>query len=278
MSNLEIQIKNIENNIVLKEKKRKVLEKEIKELKNVSDKLYDELIKQEEILFKIKMKNIEWDLKINNLKRENLKTQKQIEQTNTLLHFDFHDFKNKKKETKQNQNKLEEIIALINNEHSKQKKEDNKYQTFLQTLLKNKKKHNNNLQTFLIKKNEKVSIIQNKIKTIETDTFSLYQEIGILNEELIYNINKIKYFIHQAINKFTLKGHQLTSDTSILCTCLHIISNIGDKENQQIQLFNEKFKNMYNKKNKEALCQPDDSNTNEMNIRLGTNTQEFLEL
>ncbi|CRH02306.1 conserved Plasmodium protein, unknown function [Plasmodium relictum] len=273
MSYIEKQIKNIENNIVVQEKKIKNLEKEIEEIKNESNIIYEKLIRQQDILLKKKEANILTELKVNNLKDENIKVSKSIEDTSFKIDSYFEELKIKKLEIKENTKRIEEINNIIKKNAFYDLK-SNKTFLILNDFLIKKKEHNSYLESFLKKKKDKIEVLINEIKKINNNTFSLCQNIISLDNKLISNLYSIKNYINEEINNYQIKREKINENSNSVL-CLNLITKIIEKQKIKNLLLHNNFNVNSNIQTiKNSIYQ---KKSNETKLELELNTQEFLE-
>ncbi|SOS80172.1 conserved Plasmodium protein, unknown function [Plasmodium sp. gorilla clade G1] len=274
MSSLEQQIKEIENNIIVKEGKIQSLLKDIEEIKNKSQLYYENLIDQQDILLKKKKKNILLELKINNLIKNNIKTSKNIHHVNIHINYLFDELKNTKCDIKDKYNKFNNIFYFLDN----YKKCDNNI-ILITSILNNffikKNEHNILLKSLLDKNTNKKNKLVNNIKEINSNINNIISNILILDEQIISNLNKIKNVIHDNLNIYQEEKEKYQQNCEINI-CLNIINKIIEKQQNDNNTFLQIY-NISDNIHNNIITSPY-KNDNGEKLQLELNTQEFLEL
>ncbi|SPJ11780.1 conserved Plasmodium protein, unknown function [Plasmodium sp. DRC-Itaito] len=274
MSSLEKQIKEIENNIIVKEGKILSLLKDIEGIKNKSQLYYENLIDQQDVLLKKKKKNILLELKINNLIKNNIKTSKNIDHANIHINCLFDQLKNTKCDIKEKYNKINNIFYFLHN----YKKCDNNIILTI-SILKNffikKKEHNVLLKSILDKNTNKKNKLINNIKQINSNINNIISNILILDEEIISNLNKIKNVICDTLNIYQQEKGKYQQNCE-LNICLNIINKIIEKQQNDNNIFLHIY-NISDSIHNNIITSPY-KNDNGEKLQLELNTQEFLEL
>ncbi|SOV17369.1 conserved Plasmodium protein, unknown function [Plasmodium sp. gorilla clade G2] len=274
MGSLEKQIKEIENNIIVKEGKIQTLLKDIEELKNKSQIYYENLIDQQEILLKKKKKNILLELKINNLIQNNIKTSKNIDNVNIHINCLFDELKNTKCDIKDKYNKINNIFYFLEN-YTKSDNNINVITSILKNFFIKKKEHNILLKSILHKNTNKKNNLIDNIKQINNNVNNIISNILILDKEIISNLNTIKNVIYDIFN-ICQEKKQKYQQNSELNICLNIINKIIQKQQNDNNIFLHIY-NISDTIHNNIIISPYIKNNGE-NLQLELNTQEFLEL
>ncbi|SOV81003.1 conserved Plasmodium protein, unknown function [Plasmodium sp. gorilla clade G3] len=274
MSSLENQIKEIENNIIVKEGKIQTLLKDIEEIKYKSQLYYENLIDQQEILLKKKKQNILLELKINNLIKNNIKTSKNIDHVNIHINCLFDELKNTKCDIKEKYNKINNIFYFLDN-YTKCNNNIIVTTSILKNFFNKKKEHDILLKSILHKNTNKKNKLINNIKQINSNINNVISNILILDEEIISNLNKIKNVIYDILNIYQeeKKIYQNNCEFNI---CLNIINKIIEKQQNDNNIFLHIY-NISDSIHNNIITYPY-KNHNAQKIQLELNTQEFLEL
>ncbi|GAW83266.1 hypothetical protein, conserved [Plasmodium gonderi] len=275
MSKLENQIKHIENNIILKEKKIEILEKEIQELKNCSKILYEKLINQQEVLLNRKKENILTEIKINDLKKEIIGLCKTIQVTNRKITCTYAELKQKKKLINENTRTMEVIhndIIKTSNIHNEQ---NDTTLTILNNFFIKKNHHNNDLKILLQNKKERIKIVKNQLKEINENINTLSSNIALMDSRVATMLYTIKNYLAQ-LTKVNTQKNQKTNERNTIFTCLNIINQIIEKQEGKgdTNLNSLTNPNKTKARNNTKLSE----NKEEEKLQLGLNTQEFKEL
>ncbi|CAD52192.1 hypothetical protein PFAG_04296 [Plasmodium falciparum Santa Lucia] len=274
MSSLEQQIKEIENNIIVKEGKIQSLLKDIEEIKNKSQLYYENLIDQQDILLKKKKKYILLELKINNLIKNNIKTSKNIHHVNIHINCLFDELKNTKCDIKDKYNKFNNIFYFLDN----YKKCDNNIiliTSILNNFFRKKNEHNILLKSLLDKNTNKKNKLVNNIKEINSNINNIISNILILDEQIISNLNKIKNVIYDNLNIYQEEKEKYQQNCEINI-CLNIINKIIEKQQNDNNTFLQIY-NISDNIHNNIITSPY-KNDNGEKLQLELNTQEFLEL
>ncbi|SOV17210.1 conserved Plasmodium protein, unknown function [Plasmodium gaboni] len=274
MGSLEKQIKEIENNIIVKEGKIQTLLKDIEELKNKTQIYYENLIDQQEILLQKKKKNILLELKINNLIKNNIKTSKNIDNVNIHINCLFDELKNTKCDIKDKYNKINNIFYFLEN-YTKSDNNINVTTSIMKNFFIKKKEHNILLKSILHKNTNKKNNLINNIKQINNNINNIISNVLILDKEIISNLNTIKNIIYDIFNIYQ-EEKQKYQQNSELNICLNIINKIMQKQQNDNNIFLHIY-NISDAIHNNIIISPYIKGNGE-NLQLELNTQEFLEL
>ncbi|CAA9990659.1 conserved Plasmodium protein, unknown function [Plasmodium knowlesi strain H] len=275
MSKLENQIKQIESNIIIKEKKIQDLEREIQELKNYSKGLYEKLINQQEVLLKRKKQNVLTDIKINRLKKDMIELCKAIHNANRKITNAFAELKKKKFLIKENTQCMEEIYNDVIKKNVMHNEQNNTTLTILNHFFIKKGYHNDDLKLLLKDKKEKIRIVKNQIKEMNNNITTKRLNIALLDSRLIANLHTIKSYIKELIQMGAFQKININKK-NIRRNCLHIINNVIDKQEST-------EKNILDPHTDDNQMETADNNVSTENreeekLELQLNTQEFIQL
>ncbi|ANQ10033.1 Uncharacterized protein PCOAH_00037810 [Plasmodium coatneyi] len=275
MSKLENQIKQIESNIIIKEKKIKDLEREIQELKNYSKSLYEKLINQQEVLLKRKKQNVLTDIKINRLKKDIIELCKTIQNANRKITNTFAELKKKKILIKENTQCMEEIYNDIIKKNTLNNEQNNTTLTILNHFFIKKEHHNNDLKLLHKDKKDKIQIVRNQVKEMNNHITAKRSNIALLDSRLTANLRTIKGYVSELIQRGAFQKININK-RNITRNCLNIINNVIEKQEGRKET-------VWDPHTDEDKMQTADNtvateNGEEEKLELQLNTQEFIQL
>ncbi|EUD65016.1 hypothetical protein C922_04644 [Plasmodium inui San Antonio 1] len=275
MSKLENQIKQIESNIIFKEKRIQDLEREIQELKNYSKSLYEKFINQQEVLLKKRKENVLKDIKINRLKKDIIELCKAIQNANKKITKTFDELKKKKILIRENTQCMEEIYNDVIKKNAIHNEQNNTTLTILNHFFIKKENHNNDLRLLLKDKKNKIKIVKNQVKEMNKNITAKRSDIALLDRRLTANLHTIKCYIGElmqmgAIQKLNINKKNITR------ICLNIINNVIEKQAGRKET-------VWDPHADDDKIQTADNtvateNKEEEKLELRLNTQEFIEL
>ncbi|CAD2112717.1 conserved Plasmodium protein, unknown function [Plasmodium vinckei] len=284
MSNIENQIKHIEDNIAIKEKEIKNIDNEIKQIKYASNRVYEQLINQQDVLLKKKENNILTELKTNKLKKKIIDAEKEINNMNVKMKCIFHELNKKKIQINKNTLTIENICCNINKKYDMYDERKNAIISILNDFLAKKKENSKELTLLLNKQEYKKNIIKNKINQINEVIVLLHQNIIILDSKILYSLYKIQKYLEGLIRSNTVISQKSDQNFDPM-TYFKIVNKIIEKQKEEEG--EEKHKknkqdipydnyNIIGKKQK--VNNISSKNNDEPKLGVELNTQEFIEL
>ncbi|KJP90095.1 hypothetical protein AK88_00264 [Plasmodium fragile] len=275
MSKVENQIKEIESNIIIKEKQIQDLESEIQEIKNNSKSLYEKLINQQAVLLKRKKQNVLTDIKINRLKKDIIQLCKAIQNANRKIMNTFAQMKTKKSLIKENTQCMEELYHDVIKKKAMYNEQNNTTLTILNHFFIKKEHHNNDLKLILKHKKDKIKIVKNQVKQINNNIAAKRSTIALLDNRLTANLRTIKCYIGELIHMGVIQNLN-TNKKNITRICLNIINNVIQKQQGKNETVWDPHTDDDNMQTDENTVQTE--NREEEKLELGLNTQEFIQL
>ncbi|CAD2103561.1 conserved Plasmodium protein, unknown function [Plasmodium vinckei lentum] len=284
MSNIENQIKHIEDNIAIKEKEIKNIDNEIKQIKYASNRVYEQLINQQDVLLKKKENNILTELKTNKLKKKIIDAEKEINNMNVKMKCIFHELNKKKIQINKNTLTIENICCNINKKYDMYDERKNAIISILNDFLTKKKENSKELTLLLNKQEYKKNIVKNKINQINEAIVLLHQNIIILDSKILYSLYIIQKYLEGLIRSNTVisqKSDQNFDPMTYFKIVNKIIEKQKEEEGEEKHIKNKQgipydIYNIIRKKQK--VNNISSKNNDELKLGVELNTQEFIEL
>ncbi|KEG04379.1 hypothetical protein YYE_01285 [Plasmodium vinckei vinckei] len=284
MGNIENQIKHIEDNIAIKEKEIKNIDNEIKQIKYASNRVYEQLINQQDVLLKKKENNILTELKTNKLKKKIIDAEKEINNLNVKMKSIFHELSKKKIQINKNTLTIENICCNINKKYDMYDERKNAIISILNHFLTKKKENTKELTILLNKQEYKKNIVKNKINQINEAIVLLHQNIIILDSKILYSLYIIQKYLEGLIRSNTVISQKSDKNFDPM-TYFKIVNKIIEKQKEE----EGEEKHKKNKKDipydiyniigkKQKVNNISSKNNDEPKLGVELNTQEFIEL
>ncbi|VEV58819.1 conserved Plasmodium protein, unknown function [Plasmodium vinckei vinckei] len=284
MGNIENQIKHIEDNIAIKEKEIKNIDNEIKQIKYASNRVYEQLINQQDVLLKKKENNILTELKTNKLKKKIIDAEKEINNLNVKMKSIFHELNKKKIQINKNTLTIENICCNINKKYDMYDERKNAIISILNHFLTKKKENTKELTILLNKQEYKKNIVKNKINQINEAIVLLHQNIIILDSKILYSLYIIQKYLEGLIRSNTVISQKSDKNFDPM-TYFKIVNKIIEKQKEE----EGEEKHKKNKKDipydiyniigkKQKVNNISSKNNDEPKLGVELNTQEFIEL
>ncbi|CAD2103665.1 conserved Plasmodium protein, unknown function [Plasmodium vinckei brucechwatti] len=284
MCNIENQIKHIEDNIAIKEKEIKNIDNEIKQIKYASNRVYEQLINQQDVLLKKKENNILTELKTNKLKKKIIDAEKEINNMNVKMKCIFHELNKKKIQINKNTLTIENICCSINKKYDMYDERKNAIISILNDFLTKKKENSKELTLLLNKQEYKKNIVKNKINQINEAIVLLHQNIIILDSKIMYSLYIIQKYLEGLIRSNTVISQKSDKNFDSMAY-FKIVNKIIEKQKEEEG--EEKHKknkqdipyDIYNTiGKKQKVNNISSKNNDEPKLGVELNTQEFIEL
>ncbi|VTZ70738.1 conserved Plasmodium protein, unknown function [Plasmodium chabaudi chabaudi] len=283
MCNIENQIKNIEDNIAIKEKEIKSIDNEIKQIKYASNLVYEQLINQQDVLLKKKENNILTELKTNKLKKKIIDAEKEINNMDVKMKCIFHELNKKKIQINKNTLTIENICCNINKKYDMYDQRKNAIISILNNFLIKKKENSKELTSLLNKQEYKKNIVKNEINQINDAIVLLHKNIIILDSKILNSLYILQNYLEGLIKSNTViskKSDQIFDPMTYFKIVNKIIEKQKEEEGEEKHKKNKQdipydIYNIIGKKQK--INNISSKNNDEPKLAIELNTQEFIE-